>query len=330
MQRLNSRRPRGFTLIEMLVSIGIVLMMMALIVPIFQITTRTVTAVERRLAVYEAARMMLDFYQDEIECAIWDCRGNQFGLKHMEFEDTDPFTPAGTAKRFAQSMRQADCVSYLKAPSYTYYSAYGSGQSTALVNPAWYNDVNLCYMASSLEMVKKSNRAPLLADVSTNSSSGFYYQRQYGPSNGRYFKDPPANTITLYSPKDHPSTTIIPESENEAGDGIDNEAGHGGYIPTIPLLDFQISYWDDTVHKFMTPPAQTMIYFAPPPKAVRFTITVCDVEKRSTLTLSRIVRVHTGTGSGFVDTSSTDATLMAPSPYNRQKDMKTIFPGRAP
>ena len=43
---------RGFTLLEMMVVVTISLLLMVLVVPIFQICTRTVRTVERKLALY--------------------------------------------------------------------------------------------------------------------------------------------------------------------------------------------------------------------------------------------------------------------------------------
>src|SRR6185369_16877631 len=72
----------GFTLVEMMIVITISLALMTMVVPIFNLVTRTTIRIERKLAVYEAARMMLDFYENEIENEIYDSRGNHFGIKH--------------------------------------------------------------------------------------------------------------------------------------------------------------------------------------------------------------------------------------------------------
>ena len=53
---------RGFTLLEMMTVLAISLGLMLIIVPVFTVSTRVVERVERKLAVYESARGILDMF----------------------------------------------------------------------------------------------------------------------------------------------------------------------------------------------------------------------------------------------------------------------------
>jgi prepilin-type N-terminal cleavage/methylation domain-containing protein len=319
---------RGFTLLEMMVVAMVALILMSMIVPIFQVTTRSVATVEKKLAVYEAARMILDFYEGEITTAAFDCRGNQFGIKATEWTDNDKFTPAGTSERYAASLRHGGSISFVKPPSYIYYSAYGFGQNTALVNPTWGVDCNISYITSSLAASKAFTRAPQLDNVSTITTSGYNMQRHWAENTGLYYADAPANTIPMYSPKDHCPTSLAPGFEFEPYGGYDNDAGHGSYQPAMAVIDFDIAYWDEAARDFKHLPKDTAAYFAPPPKAVRITITVCDPDKRARVTLQRVVRIPVGTGPGVLAATAPDPKYMLPSPYNRLKDLKALYPLR--
>ncbi|HYF50696.1 MAG TPA: type II secretion system protein [Planctomycetota bacterium] len=320
------RKP-GFTLLEMMVVVLIALVLMSMLVPVFQVTTRTVMTVERRLSAYEAARMMLDFYEGEIQMAGFDCRGNHFGIKKTEWEDTDKFTPAGTTERYASSLRHASEISFIKPPSYTYYSTYSVSQNTALVNNAWAVDCNITYMSHDLACSRNWQRAGKLGDVSALTTSGFNIQRLWAEHTGAYYADPPANTILLYSPPDPTPTSIAPGFEGAPWGGYDNGGGHGSYVPQLPVMDFDVQYWDEAAKEFKNVPKDTAAYFAPVPKAVRITITCCDSDKRAKVTLSRIVRIPVGTGSGALAGNAPDPN-MNPTPYNRLKDMKALYPNR--
>src|SRR6185436_13543238 len=113
---------RGFTLIEMLVVLAISLMLMVLVVPVFQVTTKTVQAVERKLSVYEAARNILDIIESDVKLGVVNERGGHWSLKSVAWEDNDAFTPPGStlitgntdkaSMAYKQSRRFADAVNY--------------------------------------------------------------------------------------------------------------------------------------------------------------------------------------------------------------------------
>lgn len=84
---------RAFTLVEMMVVLTVSLLMMTMIVPIFKVSTRTVQTVERKLAVYEAARNIIEIIESDVQLAMSNEKGDHFSIKHVSWLDTDPFTP---------------------------------------------------------------------------------------------------------------------------------------------------------------------------------------------------------------------------------------------
>jgi hypothetical protein len=99
----------------------------------------------------------------------------------------------------------------------------------------------------------------------------------------------------------------------------------------MKIMDLALSYWDDTVKQFKDLPDNTAVYFWPPPKCIRATITVCDFEKRVTLTLSRVIQIPLGTGPGGVNTAALDTAYYTPAAgnntpaiYNRTKYMPLL------
>src|SRR5476649_1096975 len=89
----NSLTARAFTLVEMMVVLTVSLLLMTMIVPIFRLSTKTVQVVERKLAVYESARNVLDLVESELQLAISNEKGEHFSIKHVSWIDTDTFTP---------------------------------------------------------------------------------------------------------------------------------------------------------------------------------------------------------------------------------------------
>jgi hypothetical protein len=110
-------------------------------------------------------------------------------------------------------------------------------------------------------------------------------------------------------------------------------------IDGICLMDFDISYWDDTAQVFQSVPDSRVIYFAPPPKALRVTVTVCDYLKQGQITLSRVVWIPVGMGvasvtaaddtyyyAGSMASNKTqyDGTTQPSNAYNRTKKMSAL------
>lgn len=129
----------GFTLLEMMVVVSISLAMMILMVPIFQTTTSAVKQVERKLALYEAGRNILDIVEAEVRLAVTNERGGRFSIKSVAWDDNDPYangrgTPPGAMapdptwnistsqpadgdaarEGYRQSRREADSLDYVR------------------------------------------------------------------------------------------------------------------------------------------------------------------------------------------------------------------------
>jgi type II secretory pathway pseudopilin PulG len=124
------RRSTGFTMLEIMVVIALVLMIIVVVLPIFQVTTKTIQTVERRLAVYEAARSILDTIENELRLAVINERGEMLQIKSMNYTDTDVSkgTLCDPSKRAAANTnpalfepmgyrgkrREADALNYVK------------------------------------------------------------------------------------------------------------------------------------------------------------------------------------------------------------------------
>jgi hypothetical protein len=99
----------------------------------------------------------------------------------------------------------------------------------------------------------------------------------------------------------------------------------------IRIMDLDIAYWDEDAKKFRDPPDNSVIYFSPPPKAVRVTITVCDAERRSTVTLCRVIHLAVGSNAaGGISQKQwikpDDGDYTVPVPCNQVKNLITLEP----
>ena len=72
-------------------------------------------------------------------------------------------------------------------------------------------------------------------------------------------------------------------------------------------MDFATLQWDDVTQKFVDPPDNTAIYFWPFPKAVRLTINVCSIDRKSRITLSRIIHPMVGMGDAHITAAKASA-----------------------
>ena len=326
----------GFTLLEMMVVVTICLGIMLMIVPIFQVSTRTVRTVEKKLAVYEAARNILDTIELEIRQAVFNEKGEHFVIKSTVWDDTDAFTVAGTSKKYGESRRNIDALNFMKRQpgSRTAVSAQWGGMWTPLAEP--YGDADLWvgglfspvifrngaldWDVSSGYWVQRVNRATLLGEVLQNE--GLFL---FGPRTPAGFWDP---YPTRYVVGNEPQLLLAPGREAQGTHTV-GAFGQGNGAAVGQLYDLDIAYWDDVELKFKDPPDHTAVYFAPPPKALRVTITVCDANKRAQATFCRVVRIPVGSGQGVV-LDSKDNDYLDPYPYNRTKDLKANDAGGNP
>jgi prepilin-type N-terminal cleavage/methylation domain-containing protein len=75
----------------------------------------------------------------------------------------------------------------------------------------------------------------------------------------------------------------------------------------VHLMDLSIAVWDETDRKFYRVNDLCAVYFAPIPKAILISITVCDLNKKGRVSFSRIIRPPTGGGEGHFDHSIANA-----------------------
>ena len=326
----------GFTLVEMMVVLLISLMLVTMALSIFQVSTRTIEHIERRLAVYEAARNTLDRFECEIMTAFVNEKGDEFCIKAVNFLDTDPFTPAaspaGSDKKFYQSRRDLDAIYYLRRTAGARWSIspYSGSAWHPFAEPSqvYYPDLfrtylrpNVLYGSLQWPYTVTGFRNTMLADVS-KIDSGLYMDMRW-TNTGDYWDGSTGRQVGWAS--NELMTEFSPGAEKNAPNdpvtSIYGKYNNGGNI-----MDLEISYWDDTVQKFLSVPDFTSVYFAPPPKAVRVTITVCAREKRDRVTLSRVIKIPVGNGAGAVQ-DTRDADFANPSyPYNRTKNLKLLEP----
>jgi prepilin-type N-terminal cleavage/methylation domain-containing protein len=314
----------GFTLVEMMVVLVVSLLLMTMTFSIFHVSTRTVQRVERRLAVYEAARNTIDRYECEIQAAFINEKGEEFCIKACNYMDTDPFTPAavpaGSDKKFYQSRREMDAIYYARrSPGQRWtISPYSGGVWQPFAEPdvattpdlyRAYIRPNLLYGYLQPPNTVNGFRDAMLADVSQITADIHLEDRT-----GTYNQDTSG------------MTEFLPGGERNAPNDPVTFWDWGKTNNGANVMDLDIAYWDDTVHKFLNLPDFTAVYFAPPPMAIRITVTVCDSDKRDQVTLSRVIKIPVGNGPAAV-LDTRDADFCNPSyPFNRTKDLKKLEP----
>ena len=327
-------RQNGFTILEMIIVLAISLLLMVLVIPVFKVTSNTVQVVERKLAAYEAARNTLDRFECEIHAVFMNEKGDQFGIKSCHYLDTDTFTPAavpaGSDGPFNFSRRQMDALYYMRRTAGARWSIspYSGSAWHPFAEPSqvYYPDIfrtylrpNLLYGKLQWPYTPNGYRDTLLADVS-QIQANFYMDMRWtntgdywsGGQDVGWASNELMNQMTPGSEKNAPNDPVT---------NIYAKSNAGG-----PLMDLEFAYWDDNVHKFLKLPDFTAVYFAPAPKAIRITITVCDRDKHARVTLCRIVKIPVGNGMGTVN-DTRDADFCNPSyPYNRTKNLKLLEP----
>jgi prepilin-type N-terminal cleavage/methylation domain-containing protein len=355
--------PRGFTLLEMMIVVLISLLIMAVIVPIFKLTTHTVQAVERKLAIYESARNILDNLAYELKQSVANERGGLFCIKKYRFMDKDPFTPPQTnlKNRFYESRREADAVFFTLHQAGGFRFNKGTSMAGSMSFPMAYPQWNMMYP----EGWRASFRSSLFTRVDGGGGisatdgdydSGYYSAQDSDVSliefSGCYEslsnvvklwqEGPPAYTqhVHHYDPQffdDLSPGRELMRPYQSIGTAMGNQKFRK--VSTTRCMDIEFAWWDDTKKAFTILPDYEYaeaIYFAPIPKAVRVTITVCDPNRRGRVTLSRVVSLPSGTGYGaiyrnasskgdrdFLNKSDSDFT---PAPYNRVKNLGALEP----
>ncbi len=328
---------RGFTVMEMMVVVTISLAMMLLIVPIFQVTTRTVKTVERKLALYEAARNILDLISLDVAQAVLNERSEPFSIKSLTYTDTDPLTDPGNlavaADRYGRtSRREADSVNYCKLQGGAFRFAQNLLQPGSMAFPLGYPEIVTrypeawkCSLRTSLSYYNMSNvvstgsemtswsRVQQLADVTLINMQVICHAHTglFRPSNNCYDAIP--NSMAPgYEMKEDSGVPDDPPLETRGVSGNDNMRSSNRHLGGLRVMDLDVAYWDDVDKKFKDPPDDTTLYFWPAPKAIRITITVCDLAKRGTLTLARVVQIPVGygrCGDKALDAALGDLTL---------------------
>ena len=360
----------GFTLVEMMVVLTISLLLMTMIVPIFRVTTRTVQTIERKLAVYDAARNILDLIETEISVGVVNEKGQHWSIKHTSWMDTDqPFTPPSpnppltpgitdpTSLAYHQSRRFADALDYVRLEGGGMAGGprtYPGGKAFPTAYPmviwdqmqaeAWKASMrsSLLYQNAyegmgdydtNKSMNTRWTRPEQLADVSQTELCFIYFAfydqwNQHKAGNQHY---------------DQVADFIGPGKEIRAPNWLPGYIGVNlqRRLGQMKLMDLDVAYWDDSPaplgKQFKELPDNTVVYFWPPPKAVRVTITVCDRDKRDMVTLCRVVQIPMGIGTANVNTAAMDSAYYTPAIgpfsaanppaiYNRTKYMPNLPP----
>ena len=353
---------RAFTLVEMMVVLTISLMLMTMIVPIFKVSTKTVQVIERKLAVYEAARNLLDVVESDIQLAVTNERGGHFSLKRVSWTDTDTFTPVSATPALIPGVTDAASLAYKQSRRFSDALNYVrlDGGGTGGIGPAGPSQFTggkpfpLSYPAGKLyypECWRASLRSTLLYQHQV--SAGDYETAMSAPgdrwtrneqladvsqielafiflSMGDQFTGSGGSVTQHWDPV---PDILGPGKEVRTPNGYTGNFGNMRQrrLGQMKVMDLALSYWDDTVKQFKELPDNTVVYFWPPPKCVRATVTVCDIEKRQTVTLCRIMQIPIGLGAGGVNDAALDTAYYTPAPgnttpaiYNRTKYMPSL------
>ena len=350
---------RGFTLAEMIAVLAICLSLTVLVVPVFRLSTTTVRNVEEKLAAYEAARNILDVMEQEIKMAMVNERGEHFSIKHLAYKDTDTFTPDQTGNPLAMdttpytfSRREAAVVNLMRPQPGAQFTNTNSGDRSTLVDgtlahPLAYN-TQMIYLPTLHESWYESIRTTMAYPQPQNDSGQNVSYAEPALTRPQILADVSQNEVSIYmqardnEPTINSSWTTLfwynePPYRGAPGNELKTERQFQDWIDQytrmhiggMNVLDLNCAYWNEVDSKFYDVSDSTVVYFSPPPKAVRLTITVCDRLKRKRVTLSRVVQIPVAMGDGVVANKGgpPDPTYPAPAQYNREKDLKTLEPG---
>jgi prepilin-type N-terminal cleavage/methylation domain-containing protein len=323
-----NRASRGFTLIEMMLVVFISLIMIVMAVPIFNVSIKTVKVVERKLAVHEASRMALDMVDEILQGIVFDPRGNHFSLRRKSYPSSDPITIPG-AQPYYQSLRRMDSANFLTLPSAKFDDPIPGGflipcyyANTPMLRSCtvgWRPDVMFMQVLGSFQ--RTAYRTASIDSAVDNSLLQFVNTYSTTPASPKY-----------------PLNALGPGREYYAKDSIT-----GGGLPKSDVrpfyaIDVAFDYWDDVERKFKELADNEACYFAPPPKAIRATLSFVVVHydkvaegvsvrtpaKSSRMTVSRILWLPTAGGDGVV--AGTAINYTDPMPYNKHIDLSQADP----
>jgi prepilin-type N-terminal cleavage/methylation domain-containing protein len=369
---------KGFTIIELMVVLVITLIIMGMLTTIFVTTTKVVNVVELKLRVNEQARGILDTFEEQLMNASANERGGNFVVKGAKFTDGDPSVKVSNNAITTASTRYADTLNFAQTADvgrvaisnyplkggypFPFYKtsiaisghqefalngflsnihyAFSGANSTgsARIQSSFYGvqlatdqtTINNDISRITYELNKKTIKRRVVSQVdrSVVDGGGAYYTV---PNSSPHSLEPGFELRGIYS------GTVATQG---TGSGL----GYNNSMQDVHVLDFAVSVWDETDRKFHRIPHLHAVYFAPIPKAVLVTITVCDIHKKGRASYSRIMHPRTGTGSGHFDATIVDTgaeanalatkitgktpsetvgcKLSLPLPYNRLKELR--------
>jgi prepilin-type N-terminal cleavage/methylation domain-containing protein len=348
---------RAFTLVEMMVVLTVSLLLMTMIAPIFKVSTKTVQVIERKLAVYEAARNILELIEADVQLAVTNERGGHWSLKHVSWMDNDPFTatsptpplnPGNTDPQnsaYKQSRRFSDSLGYIRLDGNGMPdnpSRIVGGKIFPLTYPGFDVSYPECWKASMRTTLlyqhptegyssdyekdnsdERWNHAEQLNDIGVIELAFIFYSAA-----DQWRMTSPGNLLAHFDPvpdRFGPGKEIKVPRHFQTSVGATAQRRLAG----MKIMDLSVSVWDDSPaagggKQFKDMPDNTVVYFWPPPKAIRVTITVCDREKRDLLTLCRVIQIPLGAGNGVVDTAAMDSDYYAPAIFNRTKHLPKL------
>jgi len=311
-----------------------------MIVPIFKTATTSVKHIERKLALYESSRNILDILECEIKLAVMNERGGMLGLKSAAYADNDPSTHAGLDDsglfRYKQSRREADAFEFVKADPSGFSTAWkphlmpfrgvkyfpgAYGSKDAQIPDAWKSTLRTSLLYQTIREWWSSDadfsdttgerwhRGEQLNDVKTIEASFVFYNNTM-PEWKYWNNGAGVGYVTRHY-------TAIPDYL-QPGQEIRNPpyfSGTQGFkmmrrIQGIRVMDLDFAYWgyDQQASRWRWKEIQDngVVYFWPAPPAIRVTTTTTDYDKRGMLTLCRVVHLPIGMHDGVLKDPDAD------------------------
>ena len=310
----HGRGEEGFTIIEMLVAVGLSILLIGVVTMAFQVAARTIEVVQRKLDIYEAARGVMQEMSMAIKPAALNFRGEYFIIKSVAWQDKDPRTPEDATKvgdqlfpkmevlvvpqmdatRYDASRRECDCLSYIQSTigrsdgggatmPYAAASPYSSGYKlerfhhNALFRSSW--DLN----TNCLDDVLGMNIKPF------GMYANMPYETLYGADTDGDGKDE-AFTYQYFECEEFE----LRPGRDYSGTSVNARSGRGR--ADIASMDFNVSFWHDGVRRFIDPPDYTMVAISPLPRAIKIAVSIWDYDGRDYETFCRIIWLPAGVG----------------------------------